>query len=85
MAEIARLYGPGAPRRTTAVVFFWIVLSAGAHWMMECIPAIKSGRAPQSLVDSGLFTDPAAVLDLSLLLPALAIAAIMLQIMTYVR
>jgi hypothetical protein len=69
---------PRAAAGHRAVVFFWIVLSACAHWMIECFPAILSGRAPQDLLDSGLFTDPAAVLDLSLLLPALAMAAIML-------
>ena len=76
--EIARLYGPGAPRRATAALFFWIALSVGARWMIEYIPAIGSGRVPHSLVELGSFTDPAAVLDLSLLLPALVIAAIMI-------
>jgi hypothetical protein len=42
------------------------------------LPALVSGHAPKSVQDAGLFTSPVHVLDLSLLLPAFVITAVML-------
>jgi hypothetical protein len=78
VAEIATAYGPRAPVTLTAIMFLWIVVSAGGHWLTESVPAVLSGGVPKSVVDQGLLTDPAAVLDLPLLLPGLVITAILL-------
>src|SRR6266700_7086596 len=47
-------------------------------WLSEDIPAIVSGRVPQSLMENGLLTNPVHVLDLGLYLPGMIITAILL-------
>jgi hypothetical protein len=56
---------------TIAVVF------AGL-WLSEIVPALWNGRPPASLVEGGFFTNPVHVLDLSVLLPALALSGVLL-------
>jgi hypothetical protein len=43
-------------------------------WFSEEIPAALAGVKPQSLQDSGLLTNPVHVLDMALLLPAIALS-----------
>ncbi len=76
--EIARAYGPGAPVRTVGLVFLLLASLAAIGWLQEDIPALLSHRSPPSIGDTGLPTNPVHVLDLSLLLPGLVVAAIML-------
>lgn len=76
--EIAEAYGPGAPVRLVAVLFFLFATLVAVGWLREDIPALLSGQTPQSIREVGLFTNPPHVLDLSLLLPGLFITAIML-------
>jgi hypothetical protein len=76
--EIAARYGPRAPLKTTAVVLLLFALLTAAQWMGQIVPALRSGTPPQEVVETGLFTHPAAVLDLSTFLPALVICAVML-------
>jgi hypothetical protein len=76
--EIARRYGSRAPVKTTATVLLLMTLGTVFHWLSETIPALLAGHAPQSVRDSGLLTNPAAVLDLAFMAPALMIAAILL-------
>ncbi len=47
-------------------------------WLSEDIPAIVSGKVPQSLIENGLLTNPVHVLDLGLYLPGMIITAILL-------
>lgn len=47
-------------------------------WLSELIPAICTNSIPKSLTDTGLFTNPIHVLDLSVCLPALIITGILL-------
>ena len=47
-------------------------------WLSELIPAICTNSVPKSLTDTGLFTNPVHVLDLSVCLPAIFIAGILL-------
>jgi len=77
-SEIAGRYGPRAPVKTVAVLLFLIAFGFAALWLGEIVPALVSGHAPKSVQDAGLFTSPVHVLDLSLLLPAFVIAAVML-------
>jgi len=54
-----------------AVGFFFIVTTSifGVLWTAEIIPALAENSLPSSLMESGLFTNPVHVLDLSILLP----------------
>ncbi len=47
-------------------------------WLSQDIPAIVAGKAPQSVTESGLLTNPVHVLDLGLYLPAMIITAMLL-------
>lgn len=76
--EIARLYSPRAPVKTTAAVLLLIGVITTFHWLSEIIPALFVGRAPQSVRDAGLLSEAVAVLDLAFLSPACVIAAILL-------
>ena len=62
------------PVRTTAGTLFAISGVFGLLWLSEILPALARGGAPAALAEAGLTTNPVHVLDLSLLLPALAVA-----------
>ena len=47
-------------------------------WLNEDIPALLTGKIPQTVMESGLLTSPVHVLDLGLYLPAMIITAILL-------
>jgi hypothetical protein len=77
-ANVAGAYGRRAPVKTMAAVLFSIALIFAALWLREDIPALISGQTPKSITDTGLFTNPVHVLDLSLVLPGLIVTAIQL-------
>jgi hypothetical protein len=76
--QIAQSYGPRAPRKTIAIVFFWLALSTAFVELREDIVAILAGRIPQSVVDATTPVNFIHVLDLVFLLPSLSITAILL-------
>ncbi len=47
-------------------------------WLSEIIPASFFGTTPKSFVDTGIFTNPVHVIDLSICLPGLFIVAVLL-------
>lgn len=77
-SQIAARYGPRAPVKAMAIVFFLIAFVFTALWLGEIVPALLSGRAPKSITDAGLLTQPVHVLDLAFFLPAFVITGIML-------
>ncbi len=54
-----------------AILFYFV-------WLSEVIPASINNEVPQSVIENGVNTNPVHVLDLSILLPALLITAILL-------
>jgi hypothetical protein len=76
--EIADRYGPRAPVKTMAVVFFLLALAFAAQGLREIVPALLAGRPPGIVSDCGLLSYPVHVLDLSLFLPAYAITGVLL-------
>jgi hypothetical protein len=61
-----------ASRRAVQVVAWVLIIVSiliGFFWLSEDVPALLSGRPPQSLVDEGLPTNPVHVLDLAFFLP----------------
>ena len=76
--EIADRYGPRTPRKTAAAVLLLMGLAMVFHWMSEILPALFAGRVPQAVRDSGLLTEPVAVLDLAFGAPACLLIAILL-------
>jgi hypothetical protein len=76
--EIAHRYGPRTPRKTTAALLLLMGLGMVFHWMSEILPALFTGRVPQAVRDSGLLTEPVAVLDLAFGAPACLLVAVLL-------
>lgn len=69
----ARLSDRFAGRLLVAIAAFF-----GLAWLSEIVPAVVTGAVPASTEDAGLLTNPVHVLDLSLLLPCLMAAGILL-------
>lgn len=70
------------PGRTTTFVSGFLMLVAGAFallWLVEDVPSVLDGSTPDSLIESGLLTNPVHVIDLSLFLPAAMLAGILLR------
>lgn len=78
LQEIADRYSPRAPVKTTAVLLLLFALLTASQWLQQTVPPLLAAKAPQEVVETGLFTHPAAVLDLATLLPAVVICAVML-------
>ena len=78
IAEIARRCGPRTPRKIMATVLLLVGLGIIFHWTSEIIPALLAGRVPQAVLDSGLLTEPVAVLDLAFGAPVCLLVAILL-------
>jgi hypothetical protein len=78
VGQVAETYGPRAPRRAIAIVFLWIALATASTYLREDIPAILTGRVPQSVTEMNLPVNFIHVLDLVFLLPALCITATLL-------
>jgi len=76
--DIAHGFGPRTPTKTVAVVLLLTGLGIAFHWMSEILPALFAGRIPQTVRDSGLVTEPVAVLDLAFGAPACVLVAILL-------
>ncbi|HOC18739.1 MAG TPA: hypothetical protein PKK95_10745 [Vicinamibacterales bacterium] len=47
-------------------------------WLAEIIPAIAAGRAPETLAEVGLITNPVQVLDVGIVLPAFVVGGVAL-------
>ena len=69
-----------SPRANRVVAWFLIVtvFLFGWLWLSEDIPALLSGRTPQSVIDMGVPTNPVHILDLAFFLPAVLITAVLL-------
>ena len=87
---IVLLYGVGSgtvkgwfpeSRSTTLpiVYLFFFALLFYALWLLDIVPSLLSGRSPAILQQTGLFTNPVHVIDLSVLLPGFVIAAFLLK------
>jgi hypothetical protein len=63
------------------VIGIYLIVIAGIFyllWLSQIIPANIRNTAPKELAETGLFTNPVQVLDLSVYLPALIITGILL-------
>jgi hypothetical protein len=67
-------------RAVNFVAWFLIVVAIlfALLWLSEDVPALFSGKTPQSVIDMALPTNPVHVLDLGFFLPAVIITGIML-------
>ncbi|MFC7723648.1 hypothetical protein ACFQW6_00925 [Nocardioides sp. GCM10028917] len=63
-----------AGRRVVGYTSMGIAALFGLLWLSELVPATMSGEVPPSVVEAGLWVNPVHVIDLAILLPAMAIA-----------
>jgi hypothetical protein len=78
LEQIARTYGPRAPRKTIAIVFLVLAIQTAAFDLRDDIAAIRTGRVPQDVIAATTPVNFIHVLDLGFLLPALCITGILL-------
>ena len=64
--------------RPVSVFLLVVAILFYLQWLSEDIPALVTGKIPQSVMENGLLTNPVHVLDIGLLLPAMIITAILL-------
>ncbi len=64
--------------RPVSVFLLLVAVLFSLLWLSEDIPALLTGKIPQTVTESGLLTNPVHVLDLGLYLPAMIITAILL-------
>src|SRR6266699_2450702 len=64
--------------RPVSVFLLLVAVLFALLWLSEDIPALLTGKIPQTVMESGLLTSPVHVLDLGLLLPAMIITSILL-------
>ena len=64
--------------RITGIYFILISVIFYTLWLSEIVPAVVNNTIPESLTEVGLPTNPVHVIDLSVLLPGLLIAGILL-------
>jgi hypothetical protein len=76
--DVRSWYQPDAPVRLAAGLQIGIAVIFAALWLADVIPALVSRTLPAGLAELGLLTNPVHVLDLSVLLPALAVGGVSL-------
>ncbi len=64
--------------RAVSIYLLLIAILFALLWLSQDIPAIVAGKAPQSVTEMGLLTNPVHVLDLGLYLPGMIITAVLL-------
>jgi len=77
-AAVAARFSKG---RVVVVTAWSLIVIAGLFallWLSEDVPALFSGKIPQSLSDQGVITNPVHILDLAFFLPAVVVAGVML-------
>lgn len=66
------------PHRLAGGYLIAIGVVFGALWLLQLVPAALTGQPPRELAETGLFTNPVHVLDLSFILPLHVIAGVQL-------
>ena len=78
--ELRRAPADVDPRRARFAGAFLVAVGVvfGAMWLAEDVPAMLRHRPPQTLVDTGLMTNPVHVIDLAFVLPLHVLAGVWL-------
>jgi len=78
LERISQTYRPRAPRKTIAILLLVMAILFAAFDLGEDIPALLSGRVPQSVIQVNLPVSFIHALDLIFLIPGMCIAALLL-------
>ncbi|MFZ4815559.1 MAG: hypothetical protein ACOYL5_13560 [Phototrophicaceae bacterium] len=71
-------FAPNTPVKAISVLLLIQVALFYVTWLREDIPALLAGTIPATVLESGLPTNPVHVLDMAVMLPAIAFAAVAL-------
>lgn len=71
LRDAATWFGDGVPRRLAAGLALASAVVFASLWLSQIVPALVQGTAPVDVDAAGLMTNPAHVLDLALVLPAM--------------
>lgn len=72
--DIQSRFAARAPVRPIGVLLIAAAVLFCLLWLADEVPAALSGAVPQSIVDAGVMTNPVHVIDLAVMLPAMAMA-----------
>jgi len=78
LEQIAQAYAPRTPRKTIAIIFLVLSIPTAAFDLREDIAALIAGQVPPSVTAASTPVNFIHVLDLTFLLPALCVTAILL-------
>jgi hypothetical protein len=78
-AAVRARFSPAAPVRLVSGALIGVAAAFAALWLSIEVPAAVSGTPADELHKVGLFTNPVHVLDLAIVLPATAIAGVLLR------
>jgi hypothetical protein len=78
LASLQPSFAAPTGARAVSVFLLLVAILFALLWLSEDIPALVTGKIPQTVMESGLLTSPVHVLDLGLYLPAMIITAILL-------
>lgn len=65
-------------RMVTACYFLTVAVLFSFLWLSDLIPSVLQNRVPSAIIETGLYTNPVHVLDLSILLPGLFATGVLL-------
>ncbi len=74
--DISAWFDERAPVRLVGIYLIVSAIVFALLWLAEDIPALIAGSPPASLAEVGLPTNPVHVIDLSIVLPAMAVGGI---------
>jgi hypothetical protein len=78
LEDLQPSFAANTKARPVSVFLLVVAILFYLQWLSEDIPALLTGKIPQSVLENGLLTNPVHVLDMGLLLPAMIITAILL-------
>lgn len=77
--KIAKVIHPNSKSNLVSIFLMIVGILFIFLWLSEIVPNLLSDTIPQTLIDTGLWTNPVHVLDLGVLLPAMIIVSILLR------
>lgn len=78
LTELGRVFGPRTPARGISVFIALFALLLASLWLSRILGFVVSGEVPTDILATGHPTGVVYALDLTLLVPALAVAAVLL-------
>jgi hypothetical protein len=76
--EVKNWFADKVPFKLTGCILIFFAVLFYFLWLSEIIPAVIQNKIPQSLIETGLLTNPVHVIDISILLPGMFLLSIFL-------